>query len=563
MAGGGGAWKGALEITDVLDIKLVKQQIDAKGFDWAARVNLVQAVMHVLNKFEGGGASAGHPEESSNSGRKVTWGEVEKALEYGEKDALTQPAAFCSGLEFLLDRTKAVRIEVANSRLRLIAPTIKDHGAEYERNHTSKKLREGTLTLSRMHTWLRATIKEEIQSGRVMLHNLTTSNVEKGASFRAILNAGAVSLITGPKPVSAVDCPETFLLDMTRLVGMNKRFRMISLVSSILVVVGQKLSKIHDKNTSTILDSIAKNMMSQVDTARTVTELLVSVSDALSEFSEMEMADSMRLCLEVLKTVHIPEDVLPALMQKRVHAVLVASLLSQFDLFTSENTIAASFKEFSLPKSTYAIAPHLRDLSRALRGVLKTNVAVHGSRYNTIIPVEAEGLVMSRVRINDDDPAPLGYRKVASLEATARLDELTKANSLTGATIVRLAGGRMDQFKDNYIELFDGTMAPMATKWVVGLDKVEGLAQTLVVPISIDLIALKPGEAAPAGFRLVSAMEAGSERWKKVLVKDRLQEFSIARLNGGKIDGHGYGGVVTPGDFSRETYIGEALVTPL
>jgi hypothetical protein len=44
-----------------------------------------------------------------------------------------KPRAFCKGLEFLLDRVNAMRIDAANARLRLIAPVLQDHGIDYER----------------------------------------------------------------------------------------------------------------------------------------------------------------------------------------------------------------------------------------------------------------------------------------------------------------------------------------------------------------------------------------------------------------------------------------------
>jgi hypothetical protein len=54
------------------------------------------------------------------------------ALESLENNMM-RPLAFCKGLEFLLDRVNAMRIDAANARLRMIAPVIKDHSIDYER----------------------------------------------------------------------------------------------------------------------------------------------------------------------------------------------------------------------------------------------------------------------------------------------------------------------------------------------------------------------------------------------------------------------------------------------
>jgi hypothetical protein len=55
------------------------------------------------------------------------------ALESAPESRAKKPRAFCKGLEFLLDRVNAMRIDAANARLRLIAPVIQDHGIDYER----------------------------------------------------------------------------------------------------------------------------------------------------------------------------------------------------------------------------------------------------------------------------------------------------------------------------------------------------------------------------------------------------------------------------------------------
>ena len=88
-------------------------------------------------------------------------------------------------------------------------------------------------------------------------------------------------------------------------------------------------------------------------------------------------------------------------------------------------------------------------------------------------------------------------------------------------------------------------------------------AEALLVPLSPDKIPLAPGQAPPEGFRLLRAEEAAAERWRGALVAGWLEEWSIVRLEGGKIDGRGYGGGVTAGDFTQDQYIGEALVVPL
>ena len=98
---------------------------------------------------------------------------------------------------------------------------IRDHGVEYERNHMDTKLCEGDLSLTRTRPWLHATIREELVTGWFRIHDTTIHDSAKDASFITVLNAGAVALITDVKPRRVAMCPETILLDVTRLARMQ------------------------------------------------------------------------------------------------------------------------------------------------------------------------------------------------------------------------------------------------------------------------------------------------------------------------------------------------------
>lgn len=323
LASGGGAWKGAAEIADVLDIELIQQQVDAGGFDWASCIKLIHDVKYILNQFRGGvepceGAASGSP-------MKATWEDVGWEMEASAGDTTKQPDAFCRALEFLLDRTKAVRIEVANSRLRLISPVIKDHGVEYERNHMDKKLREGGLSLTRTRTWLREAIYAEVCTGRLNLCDLTTRDHTKSASYISVLNAGVVALLTGAKPPRVAACPETLLLDVTRLAGMHAAFRLQVLTASVLVIVGQRLGELREKNPVVILDAIAERIIASAPRAGDLASVVATVCEELEASCEMSQADLKGLAAVLMKGVEANRPV-PKLMETRLRNVLLRGM---------------------------------------------------------------------------------------------------------------------------------------------------------------------------------------------------------------------------------------------
>jgi hypothetical protein len=74
-----------------------------------------------------------HPKQASkrDDETRVLWRSVNASLQTATSKE--QPRAFCTALEFLLDRVNTVRIDASNARLCVIAPVIKDHGVSYER----------------------------------------------------------------------------------------------------------------------------------------------------------------------------------------------------------------------------------------------------------------------------------------------------------------------------------------------------------------------------------------------------------------------------------------------
>ena len=82
------------------------------------------------------------------------------------------PVILCKCLEFLLDRVNVMRIDAANTRLRLIAPVIRDHGVDYERGKFQDKLNDGTLTLQRTTDWIQSSIKNGLQKNIINLDDL-------------------------------------------------------------------------------------------------------------------------------------------------------------------------------------------------------------------------------------------------------------------------------------------------------------------------------------------------------------------------------------------------------
>jgi hypothetical protein len=555
----GCGYAAALEIVDVIDMDLIKQQTDKGCLEWSVCVKLIHDVMSIIFQLKGSGGF-GFSKFDVVTSFGVAWDDMKKRMEASEADMTARPDTFCRALKLLLDCTKAARVGIANSRLRLVAPVLKDHGVEYEKNHMANKLRMGTHTLTRTRTWLHASINQSVQSGDVLLNDLNGHGAVRQNSFRKVIMKAVTVLATKSTPIRVAECPEVFLLDITHMANHSSRFRDIVQVASMLVIIGQRIGPVPGR--TAVLESIVNRVMPVVHDAKDVTSMLPIVQATLVEFTQMSKTDSMGLLSELLKGLS-GGDTVPVIMRKRLQMAVLMSLESKYDELSSASAIAITFNKVNLPKCSYAIGPCLRAFIAKLRRNVSLNMRVHETRYNTLVAGVARNLIMFPTRLDEGASAPPGFRKVEVSEAMDRLDELTKTSSLKGASILRLGDGRLDLIKNDFVELEDGSLVGTGEKWIKSYDKVEGRAQTLVIPLTFDIIKLEPSASPPTGFRLVSYLEAKSEYWNEVLVRDWLQKWSIVRLCGGKIDGTGYGALVTSGDFSQAPYIGEALVTKI
>ncbi|KAJ1495116.1 hypothetical protein T484DRAFT_1763510, partial [Baffinella frigidus] len=348
------------------------------------------------------------------------------------------------------------------------------------------------------------------------------------------------------------------------------------LVASVLVIVGQRLGELREKNPSLILDAIAERIIGSAPRAGDLASVVDTVCEELEGACEMGDADRAGLRAVLLKGVEANRPV-PKLMEARLRNVLLRGLEGgAVDMFKDAAGTAVAFKEFQLPQAVRALAPHLRDAGLRLRKVMGLNSKVHAARYNSLIAGESAGLVPSRVRLDAGRPAPLGFRLMTVAEAEERLKELAGEEHLLGARPVRLSGGRLERVAAPAPDappagapgapvLAGAAVGGAAAEWRVvrGDAGGEGVTEALVLALSPDKVALAPGEGPPAGFRLMLADEAAAARWEGALVEGWLEEWSVVRLAGGKIDGSGYGGKVTLGEFADAGYIGEALVVPL
>jgi hypothetical protein len=532
------------KINEIIQPELLLMIAKAGDFSWKSCVVLVESVMYTLRTFQ---KALNFEQISCKDGDAArTWDDMNKEMQAVALDVEKQPDTFCQSLRFVSMYTQAVRKQVSNHRLFLISPTIAIHGVTYESTKFDEKLTDGTISLGNTRSWVRSNIRVMVETKKVTLQELTAS-VAKNTSYVFALQHSVLHLIIDPTPVQTSTFPELLLLDIVRIKKMQATFRLIVLAASILFIVAQSLEQLLTPNIESLLDTLAVQVMTRAKISDDVDSITKMVCDELDTSCEIKPRD-LEMLRQVLQMGTDSTRTIPTILSSRISETLAALLQRDtVDLFVNEIDAKDVFNTYHLPPPVAPLAPYIRKLSSEILAVISLNSRVHGIRFNNIVGSESAGLVSSLISFTPGEIVAAGSKLMSVAEAGTRLEELIRSESIRFSETIRVDGGYLVR---------DGP------EWTV-VETTESMQSTkaLIVPIQVDLVKLAPGAEPAAGFRLVRCDEASSIQWKDALVGGWMQRWSIARLFDGKIDGIGYGGVVTQGDFCDVNDIGEALVT--
>jgi hypothetical protein len=287
----------------------------------------------------------------------------------------------------LLNRTLK---QVANHRLRCIAPIIADHGIEHEQKHFDEKLLSGELTLARTCAWLRDTIRKMVVTGVVVLCDLPTTRGSK--SYTSIHEYAITQFITGGTSVSVAECPEVLLLDVSRLSDMNTSFHRLVQTATVLVVVAQRLGELKFGDIPTFLETLSSRITT---TTNDIAAVITAVCDEVEVSFKVGLGELSSIRKTLFDTIAADKPV-PVLLSQRLSKMILAGVsFGAVDTLAADSTAKIEFKTFHIPAAVLSLAPQFRKLIAELRMVIGVNAKVHGDRYNDIISSESTDMLQT------------------------------------------------------------------------------------------------------------------------------------------------------------------------
>jgi hypothetical protein len=246
-----------------IDLPLLEQQMNHDAFAWNDRIELVGNIVASIVRIQS---------PCRDIETRAAWATAAAAMRAAATDESAQPVAFCEALRFLLDRVNVLRIDAANTRLRLIAPVIIDHGIEYERGKFQVKLNDGSLTLDRTRAAVADTVRRELQhhhdadgafgialrrgdgSAHVRVHTSMLLHLVSGVAPPPSSSASVVGGV-GSAAAAPVLLPETLAFDSARLNSLFLEFARQALSIRLLLVSEHALFP-HNQPRSPVLSAL-------------------------------------------------------------------------------------------------------------------------------------------------------------------------------------------------------------------------------------------------------------------------------------------------------------------
>jgi hypothetical protein len=340
-------------ISKVIDINFIKYQLEQKSYYLNDCINLIKSIMTIIFKL-----MVLERKEKT----KILWDEIEITLQNCVID--TQPQIICKSLKFFITIIRLIRIDVANDRLRLIAPIIKNNGVEYERMKFKMKLDNGTLTLDKTRTWFYNSIEKEIDT--ISDNKSYLDNIYLKSMFSLVFNE---ILITND------NCPETLLLDGYRLSKLQLKFKYLILCSTILTIITHHLITINQINND-IFKKISNIITLQSSIEDIINELKIST---LSEESKNILISTISgiIQTDVYKIIH------NRMYSYCFQIIETNSMCSDCFQIVKNNSICSVCSQFV--NIIQCLIPQINKVLTELIKLSKINYNIHYSTYNTIL----------------------------------------------------------------------------------------------------------------------------------------------------------------------------------
>ncbi|KAK6524257.1 hypothetical protein TWF694_005913 [Orbilia ellipsospora] len=205
-------------ISNAIDIELITQQCRAKTYDYVSFFTFIYALLPKL----------------CSPARDEACQEL--------VNTASPDQDYISRLEKLIDFLELMQLDHANYQLMTAAPHIIPHAIQYEQLMFTEDLTAGRFDLSNTKNWLNTAVSERVAE----LSSRDVENVNhprQQPTVFSLVNQAYVSLLIHLNPLNTVLVPETFHLDVERIVNLYKNVNTVVVSSAMSLTIKSLLRK--------------------------------------------------------------------------------------------------------------------------------------------------------------------------------------------------------------------------------------------------------------------------------------------------------------------------------
>lgn len=383
------ARKFPLTVSNIINIPAIQQAVDSNSLEWADCTAMLKQLSEMLRRMQAPKRDKGHVQK---------WVSHYTSLRTADTDVGARPRVFCNALQFILNYVNLIRIDAANTRLKLIAPVIYVHGVEYERAHFQRKIEAGTVDLTSTFSAIKNVIEAEVNAGNVSVNDLVAG---KAPAFAAIHRAMVLAIITGEDRVTYDNVPHTLRLDLSRLQRAQAAYRASCVLTPLPLIFSQvsELNPSREENTKvrSALDAFIEQYQpdTQFDPETMQDQLMQFVGTRTGLQPDHSTMASLSRAWELVTASQAGATGTAAVVTRlfagpsgRVAKVIAEAIATGCSVSKPGSPLCA------VPES----AP-IRKLSSVLQKFTRINLQVHTACYNTAIGAAVKQLYSVAVKL--------------------------------------------------------------------------------------------------------------------------------------------------------------------
>ncbi|ORY96122.1 T-complex protein 11-domain-containing protein [Syncephalastrum racemosum] len=332
----------ARQISDAIDIDLIRQQLNQKSFDLDGMISTVLGFMSQLCA----------------------------PVRDADVSAIAQITNRGQQVRAIMELLDQMGLDMANFQLRALRPHLVHIAVDYEREKFSSALQQGQVNLVNTRHWLKDAARRLVDAANQ--RNPEQVEPQERLKAQAVFEEAMVSLFSMTSALRPDTCPETLYLDMGRLNSCINETQRVTIVAALVM--------------------LARNFGHTGDIDELIHKLFVMLADDSTKIDHLaaELAESAKISPERRPIVHAMinktlkhTDTVYSLLSRRVSSVIRASI--QKEEFVSHDVLVSYGLE--------SVHDELKRLSERITRLACHNRQVYAKWYDDIINEELGGVV--------------------------------------------------------------------------------------------------------------------------------------------------------------------------